>query len=188
MEGSKPAPRRRRSTAAGNGAGAAVRPTPSGEDEGAAISPTPSGEGEGAATSSPVSKDGEGAATSPTPSGEGEGAATSFLQRVPLRRRLQYLRRRREVALRDLGGFVFETHRQGEERPELLAEKLGALDAIDEESGRLEQALHERREVLVLREPGISACPECSTLHGSEANYCPNCGTAVGGAAKPGGA
>jgi hypothetical protein len=102
--------------------------------------------------------------------------ATSFLQRVPLRRRLQYLRRRRELALRDLGGFVYEEHRQGEDRATLRSEKLEALDAIDGELQTIQHALDDRQELLVLREPGIASCPQCATIRGSEANFCPNCG------------
>lgn len=111
--------------------------------------------------------------------GEDEVRATSFLERASLRRRLQYLLRRRELALRDLGGFVFESHRQGEQNPDLLAEKIAALSTIDDERELLERALVERQEIVVLREPGISVCPACSTLRGTDANYCPQCGTAV---------
>ena len=91
---------------------------------------------------------------------------------------MQYLRRRREIALRDLGGFVLEEHRQGEDRVALRTEKLDALDALDGELHTIEQALDDRRELLVLREPGIASCPHCATIHGSEANFCPNCGVA----------
>jgi hypothetical protein len=107
---------------------------------------------------------------------DSNGRATSFLERVPLRRRLRFLRRARELALRDLGGFVYEAHRQGQPRPALLSEKLDALDALDGECQKLGQALDEREEVRVLREPGISACPHCSTIYGSEARFCPGCG------------
>ena len=30
-----------------------------------------------------------------------------------------------------------------------------------------------------LHEPGVSACEHCGALHGSEARFCPSCGTAV---------
>jgi hypothetical protein len=123
------------------------------------------------------------ASSAATADGGDEVRATSFLQRASLRRRLQYLLRRRELALRDLGGFVFESHRQGEQNPDLLAEKIGALSTIDDERELLERALGERQEIVVLREPGISVCPACSTLCGSDANYCPQCGTAVTGRA-----
>jgi NADH pyrophosphatase NudC (nudix superfamily) len=108
----------------------------------------------------------------------GDGVrATSFLQRAPLRRRLAHLRRRRELALRDLGGLVYESHRRGEEHPELVSAKLTALDAIDEERDALEQALDDHRELLVLREPGITVCAHCGAIHDSDAKFCPNCGT-----------
>jgi hypothetical protein len=93
---------------------------------------------------------------------------------------VRYLRRRRELALRDLGGFVYEAQRQGEPRPALLAEKLDALAKLDAELATLETALAEHREALVLREPGIAVCALCSTIHDSEARYCPQCGTGLG--------
>ena len=50
------------------------------------------------------------------PTAPADGArATSFVERAVLRRRIRFLRRRRELALHDLGGFVYETHRLGEE-------------------------------------------------------------------------
>ena len=110
---------------------------------------------------------------------EDVAGATSFLQRAQLRRRLRYLGRRREVALRDLGGFVLESHRQGQDRPDLLSEKLTELERVDDERERLERALGERQELIVLREPGITTCSRCSTLHGSEDRFCPSCGTAA---------
>lgn len=102
--------------------------------------------------------------------------ATSFLQRAVLRRRLRFLLRRRELALHDLGGLVFESHRLGESRPELTADKLAALDAIDAEVATLQHALGAREELAVLHEPGIAACPQCRTIHDSAANFCPGCG------------
>ena len=110
--------------------------------------------------------------------------ATSFLQRATLRRRLRFLRRRRELALHDLGGFVFESHRLGESRPELTADKLSALAAIDAELETLQHALAVREELAVLHEPGISACPQCSTIHDSSANFCPGCGRPTAGVAS----
>src|SRR5437870_1747070 len=50
--------------------------------------------------------------------------APTFLQRGRIRRRARYLRRLREVQLRDLGGFLVELHRFGRERPELVRSKL----------------------------------------------------------------
>lgn len=167
MEGSNPAPRRRTRAPRANAAQA--------EQD----SPGLVGDG----TQAPDTDGAPEVVGDGTPETVAEASATSFTQRAPLRRRLRYLSRRRELALRDLGGFVFESHRQGEERPGLVADKLGALSAIDDERELLERALDQRREVIALREPGISVCAACSTLHGSEANFCPHCGTAVGSGA-----
>jgi hypothetical protein len=114
----------------------------------------------------------------PHDAGDGEAVrATSFLQRAALRRRLRYLRRRQEPALRELGDLLLESHRRGEQRPATLGAKLAALEQMASESERLERALDERRELLVLREPGITVCASCATLHGSDDRFCPHCGT-----------
>jgi hypothetical protein len=110
------------------------------------------------------------------------GTATSFLERAVLRRRIRFLRRRRELALHDLGGFVYETHRLGENRPELTAQKLEGVDAIDGELATLERALALGEELIVLHEPGISSCIHCSTIHDSTARFCPGCGRPTSGA------
>ena len=78
------------------------------------------------------------------------------MQRAVLRRRVRFLRRRRELALHDLGGFLFEAH-------------------------RLQNALELHEELAVLHEPGIAACPQCATIHDSAANYCPACGRPTSG-------
>ncbi len=57
---------------------------------------------------------------------EPEPASTGLLTRGRVRRRVRYLRRLRELQLRDLGGFVVELQRLGRERPELVREKLTA--------------------------------------------------------------
>ena len=103
-------------------------------------------------------------------------AATGFMQRAVIRRRVRFLRRRRELALHDLGGFTFESHRLGQPREELRAQKLAAIGELDDELATLQDALGQREELAVLREPGISSCPQCSTIHDSAARYCPSCG------------
>jgi hypothetical protein len=119
------------------------------------------------------------AVAAPPPDASAEnGQATSFLERARLRRRLSFLRRRRELALREVGGLALEAHRLGTEGP-ALAVQLAALVELEEERVKLEHALDQRQELAVLREPGLTACPQCSTIHGSEANFCPNCGTKV---------
>ena len=117
----------------------------------------------------------------PPPAPADGGRATSFLERAVLRRRIRFLRRRRELALHDLGGFVYETHRLGESRPELTAQKLDEVDAIDGELATLERALALGEELIVLHEPGISACIHCSTIHDSAARFCPGCGRPASG-------
>jgi ribosomal protein L40E len=59
--------------------------------------------------------------------------------------------------------------------------KLAALDAVDRELRAIERVLDERRDILELREPGVAACPRCGALHGSDARFCPQCGTQFSG-------
>jgi hypothetical protein len=101
----------------------------------------------------------------------------SARDRGRLRRRIRYLRRARELGLRDLGGLMFDQYRFRAPNQELLATKLAALHALDSERRALEHILGERREFEDLREPGIAACPKCGALHASDARYCEVCGT-----------
>ncbi|HEX3873123.1 MAG TPA: hypothetical protein VHW26_03180 [Solirubrobacteraceae bacterium] len=110
---------------------------------------------------------------------------TSYRDRARLRRRLRYLRRARELAFRDLGGFVFDAHRFNRRRDDIVAAKLTGLTGLDTELRSLETALDDRRELMLLHEPGISVCPRCATLHASDANFCSGCGLPRGGAALP---
>jgi ribosomal protein L40E len=105
----------------------------------------------------------------------------SFRKRGRLRRRLRYLRRVRELGFRDLGGLVFDQHKFAHVDDELVRGKLMALAAVDSELRALEHALGDRRPLTELREPGISVCPRCGALHGSDARYCPSCGVPVHG-------
>jgi ribosomal protein L40E len=105
----------------------------------------------------------------------------SFRQRGRLRRRLRYLRRVRELGFRDLGGLVFDQHRFSQVNDALVHGKLAALGEVDAELRALEHALDDRRPLTELREPGISVCSRCGALHGSEARFCPSCGTPVRG-------
>jgi hypothetical protein len=109
-------------------------------------------------------------------------AAPSFRERGRLRRRLRYLRRVRELGFRDLGGLVFDLHRFGRSRDDLVQGKLAALQAVDREMRALETLLDDRHPVTELREPGISSCPRCGALHGSDARFCPSCGLQLVGA------
>jgi hypothetical protein len=107
-----------------------------------------------------------------------------FLERGGLRRRLRFLRKTRELAYRDLGGLVFEMHRLGQQREDLLAGKLATLARIDTELRAIEETLLQRRGVTVLREAGVTACPRCAAIHGSEDRFCPACGFSMGGHAE----
>jgi hypothetical protein len=62
-------------------------------------------------------------------------------ERVRMRRRLSERRRVREALLLDLGALVYELHRQGKRAPELLQEKAGELQEVDDEVRALEEAL-----------------------------------------------
>lgn len=106
-------------------------------------------------------------------------ARPGFRHRTRMRRRLRYLRRLRELAFRDLGGLVFDLHRFGRERNDLVAAKLEALANIDRELRTLQDGLQQRQEFTDLREAGIAACPRCGTLHDTDANFCPGCGTSL---------
>ncbi|HEX4436372.1 MAG TPA: zinc ribbon domain-containing protein [Solirubrobacteraceae bacterium] len=99
-----------------------------------------------------------------------------FRSRGRARRRARFLRRARELAYRDLGGLVYNLHRFGQRNDTLVLAKLSTLSHIDGELRTIESALAERSPVTVLREAGITACPRCAAIHGSEDRYCPNCG------------
>ena len=117
------------------------------------------------------------------PSRRERATAAGFRERGRLRRRLRYLRRARELGYRDLGGFLFDLRRFGRQSDDLVKNKLDALAAIDKELRSLETALGERREVAVLREPGIGSCVRCGALHGSADRFCPHCGQPFGSGA-----
>jgi ribosomal protein L40E len=87
----------------------------------------------------------------------------------------------RELGFRDLGGLVFDQHKFARMNEDLVRSKITALTAIDAELRALEHALDDRRPLTELREPGVSVCPRCGALHGSEARYCPSCGVPVHG-------
>jgi len=102
-------------------------------------------------------------------------------ERGQMRRRARYLRRLREVQLRDLGGFVLELHRFGRERPELVAAKLRAAAGTNEELRVLEIALDGRASLRELREAGVGgACEDCGAVFGSADHFCASCGAPLG--------
>jgi hypothetical protein len=98
-------------------------------------------------------------------------------ERSRTRRRLRYLRRLRELQLRDIGGFVVELHRFGRDRPDLVKAKVEAAAGTERELRALEGLLDDGSAAMELREPGIGgACPQCGTVHGSTDRYCSWCG------------
>ncbi|TML98955.1 MAG: zinc ribbon domain-containing protein [Actinobacteria bacterium] len=113
---------------------------------------------------------GDAAAATPAPAWRLRGRA---------RRRLRHLRAARELALRDLGGLVFDLHRFGRERPDLVAAKLDALADLDRERRALQEALDDPAGFDVLRRPGLASCARCGTLVASEARFCSSCGVSL---------
>jgi hypothetical protein len=126
------------------------------------------------ASPAPTSGEGQPAGAASTPGADG------FRSRGSARRRARYLRKARELGYRDLGGLVFNLHRFGQRNDALVLAKLTGIGHIDTELRALEDVLHERQPVTVLREAGITACPRCAAMHSSEDGYCPSCGLAVG--------
>jgi hypothetical protein len=124
-----------------------------------------------------------GAAPAPAAAAATEPASVpsdGFQSRGRARRRARFLRKARELAYRDLGGLVFNLHRFGARNDALVLAKLTTLTQIDAELRAIEGALGERRPITVLREAGITACPRCAAIHGSEDSFCPNCGLSMG--------
>jgi len=132
--------------------------------------------------SAPTSADGERApaAGPPLPAGaapEDVEQRRAIGRRGKLRRRARYLRRARELALRDLGGLVYEARRRQQDGGALVEEKVKRLAAVDAELRTLEAELGTPRGETVLREPGVGGtCPRCGELHGADARYCSSCG------------
>jgi hypothetical protein len=121
----------------------------------------------------------------PAPEQPVEPGRPGFRERGRLRRRLRYLRKLRELQVRDLGGLVFDLRRFERKRDDLVAQKIDQIRATDNELRVLETALEERRDLRDVREPGIGGtCPRCFALYGSNDRFCANCGAALGGAVQ----
>jgi hypothetical protein len=98
-------------------------------------------------------------------------------RRSRLRRRARFLRRARELALRDLGGMVYEARRREQDGGKLVEDKVARLSAIDSELSGIEATLGVPRAETVIREPGVGGtCARCGELHGSDARFCSYCG------------
>jgi len=120
-------------------------------------------------------------AAPPAPPQPQAPARPGFRERGRLRRRLRYLREVRELGYRDLGGLVLDQHRFQRPNEELVEGKVEAIEALDREMRAIEQALNESTPYTELFIPGLSACPRCGALHGSDANFCPQCGLSFKG-------
>ena len=59
--------------------------------------------------------------------------------------------------------------------------KVEAIEGLDREMRAIEQALGQFTPYTELFIPGLSACPRCGALHGSDANFCPQCGLSFKG-------
>ena len=76
-----------------------------------------------------------------------------LIQRVRLRRRVRFLRKQRELQLRDLGGLIFDMYRFGSKRQDLVREKLRVMFEADRELREFEAALGGRRMRVVAAAP-----------------------------------
>ena len=124
-------------------------------------------------------------AAEPTAPVEAQPRRPGFRARGRMRRRLRYLRRLRELQVRDLGGLMFDLRRFERKRDDLVAQKIDQIRACDDELRALELALGERRDLRDVREPGIGGtCPRCFAIFGSADKFCANCGAALGGAVQ----
>jgi hypothetical protein len=102
-------------------------------------------------------------------------------RRGRLRRRLRYLRRARELMLRDLGGLLYEVHRTGggdvSAHGHVIGAKVQRIANVDAEAEAIESALAAPRAESVVFQPGVGGtCDHCGELYGSSALFCSNCG------------
>lgn len=120
------------------------------------------------------------AAPAGTDPGQAPPAKPGFRERGQLRRRLRFLTVRREILLRDLGGFVFDLQRFAQTPPpenELAREKLERLAATDAELRTVAASLGREQTLTDIREAGVGGeCGRCGALQASEARYCWHCG------------
>jgi hypothetical protein len=109
-------------------------------------------------------------------------------ERGRLRRQVRFLRKQRELQMRDLGGLIFDMYRFGSKRQDLVREKLRLMFEADRELREFEAMLGGRRRALEVREPGVGgSCPRCLTLYSTDAHYCWRCGLALTEEAEAGG-
>ena len=106
-------------------------------------------------------------------------------RRGRLRRRLRYLRRARELMLRDLGGLLYEIHRTGggdvAAHEAIVAAKVQRLSRARRRGARdRDRARRAARGERSCSSPGVGGtCRQCGELYGSEARFCSHCGAAI---------
>src|SRR5436305_2052238 len=85
-----------------------------------------------------------------------------LFERVRLRRRVRFLRKQRELQMRDLGGLIFDMYRFGSKRQDPVREKLRAMSEADRALREFEAPPGGRRGSPGVREPGRArSCPRC---------------------------
>jgi hypothetical protein len=165
--------------AAPEGAGTTAETAPAGDEAKTTRLPVATPPAIAADPDTPAGLDERVAAASQPPAG----------RRGRLRRRLRYLRRARELMLRDLGGLVYEVHRSGggdlSAHRGVVDGKIERLVVLDAETGAIENALGAPRSETVVFEPGVGGtCDVCGELYGSAARFCSRCGTPTDPAAR----
>jgi hypothetical protein len=122
----------------------------------------------------------------PQPAPAEQTRKVGLRERTRLRRRVRFLRKRRELELRDLGGLIFDMYRFGSKRQDLVRDKLQEMFADDRELREFEHLVGRRQRRLDIREAGIGgACPRCGQLFSTEARFCSRCGQNVSDGARP---
>jgi hypothetical protein len=119
-------------------------------------------------------------AVRPAPRARRRAIRLGLTQRGRLRRRIRFLRKQRELQLRDLGGLIFDMYRFGSTRQDLVREKLAPMFEADRELRAFEAMVGGRQPTLEVREPGVGgSCPRCLTLYSTDAHFCWRCGLAL---------
>lgn len=128
-------------------------------------------------TSGPPPPDEPGDLTAGQDPEQAQPASPSFRERGRLRRRLRYLRRLRELQLRDAGGLVYDLRRFGRENPDLVRKRLDGIASTDAELRGLETTLDDRRPLWEVTDPALGGmCPRCAAYYPLDAHFCADCG------------
>ncbi|HEX8646848.1 MAG TPA: hypothetical protein VF715_08085 [Thermoleophilaceae bacterium] len=124
---------------------------------------------------------GDGPPAGRDPQVPGEPVQASTADRGAIRKRLRAARRRRDVALHELGALVMEMHRQGRHDPALVERKARETIAVDSEARTLAGALDGDEPIGSLRAAGVAGpCGSCGNLLVRDDRFCNRCGAAAG--------